>query len=503
MTSLNDFDRSIADFLADGPNLAPEAPVIAALAHARTTPRRPDLLARLRSDVMDPPRWRPFGLRPALVLAAGALVLGAVGVAVIGSQPRNPSIISPGPSAGPIVSPAASSSAAPSGSVSAFNATVPMLLAGGGPMTVTVTDTTGELIEATSKRPGDGGSVDETTVQIEADAADTTALVITWTGAPCETANTMLVDESAHIVSIARQDCEGDATPFDRIIRVRFVGTVAASDWAGTFVDSLPSSADPSASGAADAGFEPLGSPAAPPIVVAVVDEVPSRARVDVVDESGLLVAASSEAATDDPLDRELEASNDDATTVRLRWIGKPCDTIHRLTIDDAALAMTLDLPQCFGDAIGLSRMLVLKFSRPVDAAALTTRIVRGRGGVDMPTQTAAGPDSGTGSYHLTLADPGYVVRSIDGGFDAGADLDAGPNRIGVKQIDPGTLRLLWLAAPCATAPALSINATGTVWELTNPRCQGGGADVLRMLTVELKAPRPAETVAVEMVEPG
>ena len=40
MTNLVDLDRALAAFLEDGPNTAPEAPVIAAMAHARTTPRR-------------------------------------------------------------------------------------------------------------------------------------------------------------------------------------------------------------------------------------------------------------------------------------------------------------------------------------------------------------------------------------------------------------------------------------------------------------------------------
>jgi len=235
MTNLVDLDRALADFLEDGPNTAPEAPVIAAMAHARTTPRRPDPLGPFRRDVMSAP-WRPFGLRPALVLSLLALVAAGIAVAV-GSRPsEGPSVVVPSPTAAPSAGPSAapSTSAAPS-AVPAFSSEVTMLVSGGQPYPLQISDVTGELIDARSLQPGDGASVDG--VDVKVDPADPTALIVTWVGTPCERNGSLKVDERARTIAILRDPCQGDTFPLDRIVRLKFAGIVQAGDWTSSIDD--------------------------------------------------------------------------------------------------------------------------------------------------------------------------------------------------------------------------------------------------------------------------
>ena len=243
MTNLADLDRALAEFLEDGPNTAPEAPVIAAMAHARTTPHRPDLLRRLRSDVMAP-RRTGLGGRPGLVFAGLALVIALVGVAVVGSRPQAPAVVVPGPSATPAQESSAPSIAPSIGPATFFFEQVPVLVSAGGPFIVSVNDTTGDLVGASSLQPGDGASVGSDEVLIVSDLADPTALVVTWSGTPCEGEGGMQVDEGTHEIEVAREVCEGDLLPLDRILRLKFRAPVAAADWTGRIV-AIPQETGP------------------------------------------------------------------------------------------------------------------------------------------------------------------------------------------------------------------------------------------------------------------
>ncbi len=381
MTNLVDLDRALSAFLEDGPNTAPEAPVIAALAHVRTTPRRPDPLLRFRTDVMSTPAWRLFGLRPTLLLGLLALVAAGIGAAVIGSSLQNPSLVVP---------PATTPSAA---------------VVSPSPTTTTPSPT-----------PSDGP-------------------------------------------------------------------------------DESPTTAE---------RFEPLGPPAVPPIRVALLSIGANAPSIDVVDESGLLTAAVSGPAPEGASFQNFDATNDTPTTLRLTWLGAPCDTVHRLTIDPALTTMTIDLPNCGGDSISIDRTLILTFSRPVDATTLKTGMFHGRGGVDMPTSTVAAPDSAGNRYDLILADPGYIVDGLEGTYDLEIDrIGAGPDGVRLDQIDPLTIRIIWLGPACATTPALSIDPSGDHWQLLDARCQTTSADVLRTITVTLKAGRSADTISIDHVLDG
>jgi hypothetical protein len=95
---------------------------------------------------------------------------------------------------------------------------------------------------------------------------------------------------------------------------------------------------------------------------------------VDVVDESGKLLEATSGSPTGDgqsfPSD-DVDVKNIDATTLQLGWAGFPCRTDHDLFIGTDPLVMTLVRPPCEGvtDSIGVDRILILRFSEPIVAA--------------------------------------------------------------------------------------------------------------------------------------
>jgi hypothetical protein len=245
MTNLVDLDRALAEFLEDGPNTAPEAPVIAALAHARTTPRRPDPFAWLRSDAMAAARGRILGLRPSLVLAIAALVAASIGIAVVGSRPQVPAVVVPGPSttsqppsSAPTIGPSNAASSGPSRAPSAtpFFEQIAMLVSAGGPFVVSINDTTGDLVGASSLQPGDGASVGNDEVTFAADPSDPKALIVTWSGTPCEGEGAMQVNERTHEVEVGRESCQGDALPLDRIVRLQFRTRVEPADWTGLIV---------------------------------------------------------------------------------------------------------------------------------------------------------------------------------------------------------------------------------------------------------------------------
>jgi hypothetical protein len=119
----------------------------------------------------------------------------------------------------------------------------------------------------------------------------------------------------------------------------------------------------------------PLARPTGPASAGILVDLVVAAGEpqtVDVIDESGKLLEATSGSPRDGqgfPSDA-VEVTNIDATTVQLGWAGFPCRTDHDLIIGTDALVMTLVRPPCEGvtDSIGVDRILILRFSEPIAA---------------------------------------------------------------------------------------------------------------------------------------
>ncbi len=150
----------------------------------------------------------------------------------------------------------------------------------------------------------------------------------------------------------------------------------------GAFRNVAPPPAPPSASAAPSptASVAPSASPGGSIVVQLSVPEGQPQ-TVEVVDESGLLATATSGNPTGEngqsfPFE-SVEVSQLDATTLQLGWAGFPCATDHTLVIDETATTMTLTRPECEGetDSIGVDRILILEFSRPVDATDVSMTI--------------------------------------------------------------------------------------------------------------------------------
>jgi hypothetical protein len=94
---------------------------------------------------------------------------------------------------------------------------------------------------------------------------------------------------------------------------------------------------------------------------------------IDIADASGTLLTATSgtpaDGASVEPY--KLIVSNDNPTTLRLTWVGGPCDSANTLSINSTGRQFLLVQPECAGDSIVTDRILVLTFSKPVDAAGI------------------------------------------------------------------------------------------------------------------------------------
>jgi hypothetical protein len=124
-------------------------------------------------------------------------------------------------------------------------------------------------------------------------------------------------------------------------------------------------------------GGSPASAPAtvaAPPSDaiqhVAVSTATGHDVTVTITDESGLLVEATSgtpgDGASVEPY--RVVVTNDDPSTLRMVWVGGPCDADDSLTIDSTGRNLLLVEPECAGDAVAFDRVLVLHLSSPIDA---------------------------------------------------------------------------------------------------------------------------------------
>jgi hypothetical protein len=260
----------------------------------------------------------------------------------------------------------------------------------------------------------------------------------------------------------------------------------------------LPSPSAPPVATPSPSTGAPSPSPSDPaPIHLELAGQCCGNVSIDIVDRSGHLVRAASVAGENVETDRTT-ATNDDPQTVRLVWVGSPCDSVQRLTIE-LDFGLTIDRPICHGDAMAVFRGITLTFDQAVDAATLDAAIFDGRPESGLPTWTATAPDSESGTYRLALFDPGSVVESLDGSYDPEVTAaGAGPTGIRIERRDPTTFRLIWLGQACAASPSLTIDPSGDRWQLANAPC-AAPPEVLRMVEVTLKAP-PASLPTVTKV---
>lgn len=482
MTNLDDFDRSLGSFLADGPTIAPEAPVVAALAHARTTPRRRDPFAALRRDAMA----RPFALggsRAGLVFAALALVVASIGIAIVGSRPSDLTVP---PSASP----------EPSGPAPAtYSATITLRVRGGQPIALAVTDATGELAAAVSGQPGDGASIDAAHARIEPAPGDATGLIVTWAGSPCETSGAMLVDEGTRRITITAEPCggDGDAIAFDRVVVLRFAAAVDAGAWTSIVLTGLGPSGEPAPSSSPEPSAEAH---------VVLRSTGGNPASIDVVDLSGHLIAAEKLPLAEADGVEFITATNLDARTVKLAWPGSPCDTIHRLTIA-ADFGLTLDRPKCYGDSVRAFYAIRLAFDEPVDAGAMDLGLFDGRLGSGLPTMIVTGIDSAGNRYDLAIHDDSSRLALPEPRSGDTQPPDPGAAGYSLERTSATVGRLTWRAPACATSQTLRIDATGTNWELSWKSCAPTDPTTLRVLDLEFDQLPDTTGIAVTISGPA
>ena len=236
MTTPNDQDRRIAAWFQDTQGRLPERTIEAALAHARTHPRRRDPLAAVRRDPMGS---GGFGLGwPAqplpLVAAVGLLLAAAVAGAAIGGWfDRDPAVVPPVVSPSPSVTP----SAVPSGP---STLRVDLIEHLGDDAFIEITDESSTMIEAISGDPGDGVDVEQDLVRVENDPADPTVVILTWAGATCDTGHQLVINADGRTLRMFRAACEGDALGgVGHVLRLTFDGPAPAAEFDAT-IETTP-----------------------------------------------------------------------------------------------------------------------------------------------------------------------------------------------------------------------------------------------------------------------
>ncbi|HET9521187.1 MAG TPA: hypothetical protein VFO73_09100 [Candidatus Limnocylindrales bacterium] len=144
-----------------------------------------------------------------------------------------------------------------------------------------------------------------------------------------------------------------------------------------------PVATPPTVSGATSPAPTTAGS-AATGFHVELHQATGNAVTIDIIDASGTLVAATSgtpgDGATVEPYTVAVE--NDDPSTLRLTWVGGPCDSANSLAVDATGHQFLLVQPECPGDAIATDRVLVLRFSGPIAADGIEAFL---QDGLDTP----------------------------------------------------------------------------------------------------------------------
>jgi hypothetical protein len=125
--------------------------------------------------------------------------------------------------------------------------------------------------------------------------------------------------------------------------------------------------------------ISPSANPSPRGFSVVVTDEHEADHPVDVIDESGRLVAVDPGPAYTGPEMGEAAASNDPGSDTRLfvTWAFSGCDDPTSITIDATASGIVVERPECQGDALGGNpHQVTLTFDGPVDAATLDVQLV-------------------------------------------------------------------------------------------------------------------------------
>ena len=135
----------------------------------------------------------------------------------------------------------------------------------------------------------------------------------------------------------------------------------------------------PSAVESQSASAQPSTSPSPQTFSVVVTDEHEIDHPVDVIDESGRLVAVDPGPAYTGPEIGDAAASTDPESDTRLfvTWAFTGCDDPTSITVDQTVSIVLIERLECQGDAIGGNpHQVTLTFEGPVDASAIDVQLV-------------------------------------------------------------------------------------------------------------------------------
>ncbi len=233
MTGPNEQERRIAAWFEEVHGRLPERTIEAALAHARTHPRRRDPFAALRSDPMGS---GGFGMgrlaQPLPLVAVVGLLLAAAfaGAAVGGWFDRDPAVVPPVVSPSPSVAPSPSQKAPAS-------IRVDLIEHVGNDAFIEITDESFTMTGAISGDPGDGVDVASVTVRVENDPADPELVVLTWGGGTCDTRHELTIEPDGRTMELTRVACQGDALGgVGHVVRLTFDAPAPAAEFDVTLV---------------------------------------------------------------------------------------------------------------------------------------------------------------------------------------------------------------------------------------------------------------------------
>lgn len=222
-----DLERRLDAFLDEGPSRASERPIEAALAHARSHPRRRDPLRAVRRDPIARPWFgaSPVGRSLVLVAALGLLLVASLAVATIGGVGTGPVVVVPTiATPSPTVSPAVPSATPPGSPVTRR---IDLVERVGADALIEVTDESFTLVDAVSGTPADGGSVPGgSSVAVAGVPGDSTSVQLTWTVGSCETLHQLVIAPDARTMTLFQPACEGDTIPRDLVLILTFDGPV-------------------------------------------------------------------------------------------------------------------------------------------------------------------------------------------------------------------------------------------------------------------------------------
>jgi hypothetical protein len=167
-----------------------------------------------------------------LVAALGLLLAAAVAGAAVGGWFRSDPAVVP-PVATP--SPAPSASAAPTPSKSPTTTRVDLIEHLGNDAFIEVTDESFTLLGAMSGDPGDGVDVPTDEIRIENDPGNPATIVLTWSGATCDTSHALVIGADGRTLAMTRPACEGDTLGgVGHVLRLTFDAPAPATDFVAT-----------------------------------------------------------------------------------------------------------------------------------------------------------------------------------------------------------------------------------------------------------------------------